>query len=101
MRNRATTAPPPFRSSGRPAATEPLLYYHFKGKEDLFTSILVSAFDRVFKKLDTLRGEASTNFERLEQLISIHFELVEEMPYELVLAINACPADVWGRLVPS
>ena len=75
-------------------ATEPLLYYHFKGKEDLFTFILKSTFDRVFKKLDTLLDDASTSFERLEQLISIHFEIIEEMPYEIVLAINTCPAKL-------
>ena len=75
-------------------ATEPLLYYHFKDKEDLFTSILVSAFDRVFKKLDNLGVEPSTSVERLEQLISIHFEIVEEMPYEIVLALNTCPAKL-------
>jgi len=75
-------------------ATEPLIYYHFKGKEEVFTSILVSAFDRLFKKLDNLGDEAITSFERLEKLISIHFEIVEEMPYEMVLAINTCPADL-------
>ena len=78
-------------------ATEPLLYYHFKDKEEVFTSILVSAFDRILKKLDNLGDDATTSFERLKQLISIHFEIVEEMPYELVLAINTCPADLWGR----
>jgi len=75
-------------------ATEPLLYYHFKDKEDLFTSILVSSFDRIFKKLDNLGDEASTSFQKIEQLISVHFEIVEEMPYELVLAINTCPAKL-------
>ena len=75
-------------------ATEPLLYYHFKDKEDLFTTILMSAFEQIFKKLDNLGDEASTSFGRLEQLISIHFEIVEEMPYELVLAINTCPAKL-------
>jgi len=75
-------------------ATEPLLYYHFKDKEDLFTSILRSAFARIFEKLDTLRDDASTSFERFEKLISIHFEVAEEMPYELVLAINTCPAKL-------
>jgi hypothetical protein len=54
----------------------------------------VSAFDRIFKKLDNLDREASTSFGRLEQLITIHFEIVEEMPYELVLAINTCPAKL-------
>jgi len=54
----------------------------------------VSAFDRLFKKLDNLYDEASTSFEKLEQLISIHFEIVEEMPYEIFLAINTCPAKL-------
>jgi hypothetical protein len=54
----------------------------------------MSAFDRIFKKLDNLGDEASTSFGRLEQLISIHFEIVEEMPYEIVLAINTCPAKL-------
>jgi len=32
--------------------TEPVIYYHFKNKDDLFTYILVSTFDEYFSRLD-------------------------------------------------
>ena len=78
-------------------ATEPLLYYHFKGKEDLFTFILKSAFDRIFSILDEIEYETEKQFDKIERLISAHFQIVQEMPYEIFLAINTCPADLWGR----
>ena len=34
--------------------TEPLIYYHFKGKDDLFTRIIDAAFSEYFSRIDAL-----------------------------------------------
>lgn len=77
--------------------TEPLIFYHFKGKDDLFTSILTPVFERLFEKLDALGQDSSRPFETIERIIAIHFEILDEMPQETAVAIRACPADLWGR----
>jgi AcrR family transcriptional regulator len=74
--------------------TEPLIYYHFAGKEDVFACILVAFFDRLFSKLDGMPKKTSTQFEKIEQIISIHFEIGKEVPYETALAIRTCPGKL-------
>ena len=72
--------------------TEPLLYYHFKGKDDLFTTILSSTFDEYFSRLENLKNNTPTEFEKIENLIGLHFQLVEELPDEIYLTVSTCPA---------
>ncbi len=36
-------------------ATEPLIYYHFKGKDDLFTRIIGATFSEYFSRIDALK----------------------------------------------
>jgi len=74
--------------------TEPLIYYHFTGKEDVFASILVSFFNRLFSKLDDIPKKTPTQFEKIERIISIHFEIGKEVPYETALAIRTCPGKL-------
>ena len=74
--------------------TEPLIFYHFKGKDDLFTAILTPVFDRLFEKLDAVKETALGPFESIERIIEIHFEILEEMPQEMTVAIRACPAKL-------
>ena len=73
---------------------EPLIFYHFKGKDQLFTTILSQVFKRLFTKLDALQEDSLGPFEMIERLIAIHFEIVEEMPLETAVAIRACPAKL-------
>ena len=73
-------------------ATEPLLYYHFKGKDDLFTTILSATFDEYFSRLDKFKNNTPTEFEKIENLIGLHFQLVEELPDEIYLTVSTCPA---------
>jgi len=71
---------------------EPLIFYHFKTKDGLFTTILTSVFERLFLKLDALQQETALGpFEKIERIIAIHFEILEEMPLETAVAIRACP----------
>ena len=72
--------------------TEPVIYYHFKGKDDLFTTILSSTFDEYFSRLEDLEINTPTEFEKIENLIGLHFQLVEELPDEIYLTVSTCPA---------
>ena len=72
--------------------TEPLLYYHFEGKDELFTHILQKAFDQYFSYLEGLDESAATPFERIERLISAHFQMFDDIPVETYLLSSACPA---------
>jgi AcrR family transcriptional regulator len=74
--------------------TEPLIYYHFKGKDDLFTHILKAAFKEYFEMLDGLTRETETQFEKIDQLIRLHFKIIAERPDETFLIINTCPAKL-------
>jgi AcrR family transcriptional regulator len=74
--------------------TEPLIYYHFKGKDDLFTHILGEAFGAYFARLDALESPTKTEFEKIERLFTLHFQVVEEMPDEALLIVSACPAKL-------
>jgi AcrR family transcriptional regulator len=36
------------------SVTKPLIYYHFKGKDDLFTRIIDATFSEYFSRIDAL-----------------------------------------------
>ncbi len=74
--------------------TEPLIYYHFTGKDEVFTSILKAGFDKYYTRLKELENEGKTAFSRVERIISLHFSVVDEMPAEAFLIISACPAKL-------
>jgi AcrR family transcriptional regulator len=72
--------------------TEPVIYYHFKGKDELFTNIITSTFETFFAHLDDLPEKTDTEFEKIENLIALHFDIVRKMPDDIYLAVSACPA---------
>jgi AcrR family transcriptional regulator len=72
--------------------TKPVLYYHFKNKDGLFTNILLSTFTEYFDRLDKLKNNTSTQFEKIENLIDLHFRLVDDFPDETYIILSACPA---------
>ncbi|MFZ7126907.1 MAG: TetR/AcrR family transcriptional regulator [Desulfobacterales bacterium] len=74
--------------------TEPLIYYHFKGKEELFTHILSEAFDIYYARLQSLDQETPTEFAKIENLVHLNQLLVEEMPRRLRLILSSCPARI-------
>ncbi len=75
-------------------ATEPLIFYHFKGKEGLFTAIIETAFAEYFKRFDDLPQKTDSAFERIENLIQMHMAFIEAMPHETQLIISGCPAKI-------
>jgi AcrR family transcriptional regulator len=72
--------------------TEPVIYYHFTGKDELFTGIIASTFETFFAHLDDLPENTDTEFEKIENLIALHFDIVKEMPDQIYLTVSACPA---------
>lgn len=74
--------------------TEPLIYYHFKGKEELFTHILKGAFDEYVGRLEALPLDTPTEFEKIENLIHVTQQAVEEMPRRTRLVMSSCPARI-------
>jgi len=84
----ATTTVQISREAG---VTEPLIYYHFSGKDDLFATILTAVFESLFAKLDAVKGDAAGPLDTIERIIDIHFEIAQEMPHETAVAVRACP----------
>ena len=74
--------------------TEPLIYYHFKGKDELFSHILETSFKEYFSRLETLERDTGTPFQRIEALLDFHFRFVEEMPDETTMFASTCPAKL-------
>jgi AcrR family transcriptional regulator len=72
--------------------TEPVIYYHFTGKDELFTGIMSETFARYYAHLDGLPQKTLTAFEKIANLIALHLDIVEEMPDQIYLAASACPA---------
>ena len=72
--------------------TEPLIYYHFKGKDDLFIRIIDATFSEYFSRIDALEKIPDSPFEQIQKLIELQYDIAEEMPDEVQLIANACPA---------
>ena len=74
--------------------TEPVVYYHFKNKDGLFTYILDKTFSGYFARLNALDNNTLTQFDKIENLIDLHFKFVDEFPDETFLITSACPAKL-------
>jgi AcrR family transcriptional regulator len=74
--------------------TEPLIYYHFEGKDDLFTHIIRNGFEAYFTRLESLNKKTATPFEKIENLFTLHFDFIKERPDEIYLVVSACPAKL-------
>ena len=74
--------------------TEPLIYYHFKGKEELFTYILNDAFDEYVARLEAIPQDTATEFSKIENLIHATQQAVEDMPRRTRLVMSSCPARI-------
>lgn len=72
--------------------TEPLIYYHFSGKDDLFTRLIENIFAKYFARIDALEQSTGSAFEQIRRLIELQFDTIDEMPDEVHLIAGACPA---------
>jgi AcrR family transcriptional regulator len=85
----ATTTQQLAREAG---VTEPLIYYHFSGKDELFTRLIETIFAQYFARIDELERKTDTAFEQIRRLIELQFDIIDEMPDEVHLIAGACPA---------
>jgi len=83
-----------FEIAASAGVTEPVIYYHFKNKDGLFTHILTKTFTEYFSRLDALEKGTTTQFQKLESLIDLHFRFVDEFPEETYIIVSACPAKL-------
>ena len=74
--------------------TEPVIYYHFKNKDGLFTHILDKTFSEYFSRLNALDNNTPTQFKKIENLIDLHFTFVDEFPDETYLITIARPSKL-------
>ena len=72
----ATTTEQIAREAG---VTEPLIYYHFKGKDDLFTRIINATFSEYFSRIDELEKNPDSPFGQIQKLIELQYDIAE--PY--------------------
>lgn len=85
--------------------SEPLINYHFKGKNELFTRILKSTRDKYESRLQALNWNPEHQIENINQLIHQHLDFVEQMQDTTDLFISTCPvrlddpADISSRVV--
>ncbi|MBW2594148.1 MAG: TetR/AcrR family transcriptional regulator [Deltaproteobacteria bacterium] len=71
--------------------TEPLIYYHFDGKHDLFSHVLKLIFNQYFNRLDDVDQASGTEFEKIERVIQFHMDMVQKFPREVYLIMSGCP----------
>lgn len=74
--------------------TEPLIHYHFKNKDGLFTHILEEIFSEYFDRFDALPAKTPTEFDMLVNLIRFHFRFAEDYPDQTFIVTSACPAKL-------
>jgi len=74
--------------------TEPLIHYHFKNKDGLFTYILEEVFTEYFERFDQLPEKTATEFDKLANVIHLHFWFAENLPDQTFIVISACPAKL-------
>ena len=76
------------------SVTEPLIYYHFDSKDELFTLSLDLAFNEYFSRLEELPKNTSTEFQKITNLINLHFKIVDDLPEQARLIVTTCPAKL-------
>ena len=74
--------------------TEPLLYYHFKGKEEIFSTIIKEVFQKYSELLSELPKDTETEFEKIANLIRLHSRIAEEHPQNARLFLSNCPSKL-------
>ncbi|MFO7818200.1 MAG: TetR/AcrR family transcriptional regulator [Thermodesulfobacteriota bacterium] len=72
--------------------TEPLLYYHFRGKDEIFSIVIREFFTQYREMVRKLPTNTPTSFEKIANLIRMHMEISATHPHQAKLILSACPA---------
>ena len=74
--------------------TEPLIYYHFKSKDELFTHSLELVFNEYFARLDKLPKRTSREFQKFANIIDLHFQIFDDLPEQMRMIVTTCLAKL-------
>jgi AcrR family transcriptional regulator len=74
--------------------TEPLLYYHFKGKEEIFTEIINRIFTEYSSLIAALPQDTANEFEKVSNLFKLHIAIAENRPHDGRLIMANCPSKL-------
>ncbi|MFW5731419.1 MAG: TetR/AcrR family transcriptional regulator [Desulfonatronovibrionaceae bacterium] len=74
--------------------TEPLLYYHFRGKEEIFTDIIKRIYDEYSTLINSLPRDTETQFDKISNLIQLHINIAENRPNDGRLILANCPSKL-------
>lgn len=74
--------------------TEPLLYYHFRGKEEIFTDIIKRIYDEYSTLINSLPRNTETQFDKISNLIQLHINIAENRPNDGRLILANCPSKL-------
>jgi AcrR family transcriptional regulator len=74
--------------------TEPLLYYHFKGKEEIFTDIIKRIFEEYSNLIKSLPSDTETEFEKISNLFKLHIAIADNRPHDGRLILANCPSKL-------
>lgn len=72
--------------------TEPLIYYHYKGKDGLFTQILSEVLSSYLSRLEIVEASGSSPIGKIETLIHQHIAIVDDEPSGVRMLLRYCPA---------
>jgi hypothetical protein len=86
-------------SSGQPLTSTLISFSFFQSISKTKTAIPTSlrldkTFSEYFACLNALDNNTPTQFEKIENLIDLHFTFVDEFPDETYLITSACPAKL-------
>ncbi|WP_045212811.1 TetR/AcrR family transcriptional regulator [Desulfonatronovibrio magnus] len=74
--------------------TEPLMYYHFRGKEDIFIEIIRSVYEEYFAHIKSLPQNPGTQFDKISNLIRLHINIAANRPNDGRLILSHCPSSL-------
>ena len=74
--------------------TEPLIYYHFKEKHELFKISLDLASNEYISRLVELPKHTPTEFQKIANIIDLHFQIVDDFPEQMRMMVTTCPAKL-------
>jgi AcrR family transcriptional regulator len=83
---------PTLQIASEAGVTEPMIFYHFDSKDELFKHIIQITFSAYFERADKLAQKRGTPFKKIQQLVELHFDIVSDMPDAMNLVVSTCPA---------
>jgi AcrR family transcriptional regulator len=72
--------------------TEPLIYYYYKDKDELFNQILAQVLSACIERLEVIESLDIAPFDKIEALIHEHVAIVDDMSDGIRLVVRSCPA---------